>query len=255
MSKKVKLILIVLSAFSLKEAQGQEIVYQDSSQHQLSIGLNGIQIKDQFNYGLVFNGLDLSVGYIYTRTFETSRLQYEADLRFGANFNKGVGLNWRFMPVDLFWGASLPNRPGYIGGYFADIYAWQLYPELQSGHLFWMTSMEIGPRLSLQVPHKTYTFQFVISNSIAGFISRPSPSTETYYYSLSLGDFIDFAHQDLEISTVNRFNHSSLSLLATKQDWNRLSIGYTFEYFGYFKNPKWHSINHHVSFRWKIARK
>ena len=255
MCNKVKILLVVLSVFSIEGVIGQEVEIQDSTQHELSVGLNGIQIKDQFNYGLVFNGLDLSVGYIYTRTFETSRVQYEADLRFGANFNKGVGLNWKFKPVDIFWGFDLPGHPGYIGGYIADIYSWQLYPELQSGHLYWITSIEIGPEFNFTIPYRTYILELAFSNSIAGFVSRPQPSTETYYYSLSLGDFIDFAHQGLELATLNRFNHSSASLLVSCQDWNRLTIGYNFEYFGYYKNPKWHSMNHHLSFRWKIARK
>ncbi|MFT5168037.1 MAG: hypothetical protein ACI8P3_003276 [Saprospiraceae bacterium] len=124
-----------------------------------------------------------------------------------------------------------------LGPYFSANYRWQLYPELQSGHMFWFTSLEIGPRLMLILPYKTRKFNIVFTNSFAGLISRPTPPTEKYFYSLTIADFIENAHRDLEFGFNNKFNHTNLEIKALHTKGKKLSLAYEFEYFSYYQNP------------------
>lgn len=226
-----------------------------SKRHSISLKTEFIQLKDQFNYGLVFNGLNLGIDYSFTKSFGNGLLEYGAGLGFGANYNKGIGLSWRLKPIDIFYGRKINAKNIYPGAYFASNYQWQLYPELQSGHMFWFTAIEIGPQIVVELPYKARTIKVTFSNSIAGLNSRPVPATELYYYSLQVADFFSNGHQNLKFGTYNRFNHTRLKIELVKKAHKRLGFAYIFEYFGYYQNPKINIMNHALQLKWKIGKK
>jgi len=248
------MILVVILMFSSNS------IAQDSlkhNTHSLTLKTEFFQIKDGFNYGLVFNGLSLAGRYSFEKSMENTVFIYSPGLSFGACFNKGVGLWWGFVPIDIFYGYKIKKsitKPLVIGAYIATNYNWQLYPELQSGHMFWFTSIEIGPQFILTLPLKTRKIKFTFSNSLAGFTSRPEPATESYYYSLTFSDFITNAHSNLEFGSYNLFNHTNFEIELINNKKKRLSIAYEFEYFGYYKEPRLSFISHSLNLIWKIGK-
>ena len=245
--------LFLLLTCHLTVAQEKQI----NKKHAIALKTQFIQIKDDFNYGLVYNGLNLAVEYSFTRSAFNKTFMYSPALGFGPTFNKGVGLFWYFKPIDVFYGFKINSsdtRPFSLGAYFAIDHKWQQYPYLQGGHLFWFSSIEIGPKFSYQFPVKKSRLIISFSNSIAGWNSRPVPSTETYYYSFSFSDFFTSAYSNIKFGSFNLFNHTRLKVEFLRQEDNRLSFAYEFEYYAYFEDPEVKFMSHSLNLIWKLGK-
>lgn len=227
------------------------------TEHTLTLKTQYLQIKDEFNYGLTFQGPNLGIEYALVKSLKKSMFSYTPDLTFGANFSKGVGLAWHFRPVDVYYGFKVSNdppRPLYIGAYFATDYNWQLYPELQSGQLFWWSAFEIGPKLFYELPLDRKLIKLSFSTSLIGWTSRPTPSTETHFYSLKFSDFVNNPHSNLTFGTSNRFNHTRVEVEMKNNAAKRFSIAYAFEYFGYYEAPKISQLTHAIHLKWRLGK-
>jgi len=222
--------------------------------HSVFVKTQFAQYKDQFNYGLVFSGVNLDLGYAFQKKSERRIISYKGELAAGINFNKGPGLVVRLKPVDFFYGFSINDKPVTIGPYFSANYQWQLYPEIQSGHMFWFSTWEIGPQIIVKVSHHSNRITLIFSNSLLGFTSRPEPGTESTYYSLKLIDFIKNGHQNMKFGSFNNFNHTDLQLGFQNNKWKRLSLFYSFEYFGYYQDPKLGIIYHSINLNFKLGK-
>lgn len=75
--------------------------------HSLSLNVSYVQIKDQFNYGLSFGGLNLAGAYELRYHADRLDLSYGAALGMGAVHEKGVGILLRLKPLDGFAGFGL----------------------------------------------------------------------------------------------------------------------------------------------------
>jgi hypothetical protein len=110
---KIRFTTHLTIVFLLVTIFSNSLKAQDSSnykEHRINFGLQYFQIKEAANYGLVFNGLNLALGYDFTKETNRGLTGYSTDLAFGVNFRKGAGLNWHFKPIDLFYGFQLLNR-------------------------------------------------------------------------------------------------------------------------------------------------
>lgn len=249
---KLTLLLFILFSIGLN---GQDSTHY--KQHRLGFQTQFFQVKEGANYGLVFNGLNLVIAYDFVTEANKRLTTYSADLAFGVNFNKGTGLNWHFKPVDFFYGFEIVNKTQqklHLGPYVAANYQWQIYPELQSGHMFWFSIIDIGPKAVYRMPIGNKNFKISLSNSIAGFASRPVPSTETHFYSFQFSDFLTNAHKNLEFGSFDLFNHTNFEFEWLKVNKKRLSIAYEFEYFGYYKDPKLSYLTHAINLYWKLGK-
>jgi len=230
----------------------QDNVSGASPIHTISFNTQYIQIKDEFNYGLVFSGPNLVAGYSFTRITDMDILRYSPEVGFGGVFNKGAGFAWRFKPIDFFYGRNLTSKRIKIGGYLAADYQWQQYSELQGGRLFWFSTIEFGPKIEWSIPYKSGIVNFDFSNSLAGFTSRPEPSTETYYYEFSFSEFISVAHQNLSFGSFNQFNRTKIGVCIHPNSWKHLTMGYHFEYFVYYKEPALRFTSHSINLNWNL---
>jgi len=247
-----KLILGLFAILYSINLYSQDISSEPSQTHTVSFKTQYIQIKDDFNYGLVFSGPNLVAGYSFSRISANDILSYSPEIAFGGVFNKGAGFVWRFKPIDIFYGLNITRKQITVGGYVATDYQWQQYSELQGGRLFWFSTIEIGPRIEYVLPYKSGVININFSNSLAGFTSRPELSTETYYYEFSFSEFISVANQNLTFGSFNLFNRTKLGVTIQPDSWKRLTMGYSFEYFGYYKNPTLSFISHSININWKI---
>jgi hypothetical protein len=246
----VLLIIILLNADALfAQDTGREIY------HAITFKSRFIQLKDEFNYGLVHNGLYLGGEYSMNSETDKAAFIYKAGFDFGASYKKGLGMIWSFSPFDLYYGLSLNRDPEMkikLGPYTAGYYKWQLYPELQSGKLFWISSYEVGPRLLISLPYKNKIFSASVSGSIVSLNSRPKVKTEEYFYSLKLGDFIRNPHSNMTVGLQNVFNHVDVILELKDRD-KRRSICYEFEYISYASAPAFKYITHCINLKWRIG--
>jgi hypothetical protein len=220
--------------------------------HTLSFKTQYIQVKDALNYGLVYNGPNLGVAYSYKKSTDENMLTYSPEVYFGGLFAKGGGFSWRFKPIDIFYGLNLKSRHITIGAYLSTDYQWQQYPELHGGRLYWFSSIEIGPKIAYELHTNSYLLNICFSNSLAGFTSRPKQTNEPYFYSFSLSEFINVANQNLDFGSFNQFNRTKLEIKLNPDSWKRFSIGYSFEYFGYYQEPSLSYLSHSFNLNWKI---
>ena len=188
-----KLLNILVSFCFLLALLASEVLAIDKkySSQTITYKMQFNQYKDEFNYGLVYNGINLGCRYAYEIESNNNLFAVSPEFGFGANFNKGVGLAWRFRPIDLFYGwevTKINDKSFFLGGYLATNYGVQLYPELQSGHSLWMTTVEIGPEVSFQLEVLEELVDINFSVSLAGLTSRPKFETETHFYSLAFKD-------------------------------------------------------------------
>jgi hypothetical protein len=255
MNRLIRLIFLVYIALFSSMLMAQDRVIHKN--HSLSLNIQFIQIKDEFNYGLVFSGVNLGVRYSFVKTSDRYTLSCAPDLAFGPNFKKGIGIAILFRPINLFYGFNVTKsnvKPLTIGPYLATNYQWQAYPELQSGHMFWFTSLEAGPRLLLMMPFKGKLFKITLSNSIAGWTSRPEPATETTFYSIKFSDFFRNAHSNLQFGSYNLFNHTNFEIELVNTKGKKLSVAYEFEYFGYYQEPRYQCLLNTLNLKWKIGK-
>ena len=170
---------------------------------------------------------------------------------------KGIGLGLILKPVDFYYGFKLSERGSVklvLGPYLAGIYKWQLYPELQSAQMFWISSWEIGPRLRLSIPLKGRTLNFSLANAVLSLNSRPDLAKEEYYYSLSLSDILSNPHSNMKPGFQDLHNHIMLGLSWVLPD-RRFTIGYELEYESYSDYPEFKYILHTIGLNWKIGKK
>ena len=243
-------ILLLNNGVLLAEDRGKNM-------HQsISLKSSFIQIRDEFNYGLVHNGLDISGEYTLTLSGEKNTFMYHAGLSFGANYKQGLGLAWSFKPLDIYYGFRLDHHSRVsltLGPYVAGYYMWQLYPELQSGKMFWISSYEIGPRILMSLPLKSRTLHFSFSNSLVSLNSRPEWRTEEYFYSLTFADFITNPHSNMTFGYLEVFNHTQILLGLSHAD-KKMSVAYEFNFIGYQESPTFKYVSHSIVLKWKIGK-
>lgn len=216
-----------------------------------------VQVKDQFNYGLVHRGINLGGIYSLRASLPNMDLLYRAEVGMGLDWNHGIGLLLSLKPLDGYAGFILNAGPGkrfLLGPYVAGYYMWQLYPELQSGQMFWFSSYEAGPRFEAELPVRKNTLLLTGSAALAGIQSRPEYQTESYYYSSTTMDFITKPHEGMTVGFPVRFNHVEIGLELVRPG-KRFSLGYAFKYLGFRDEPSFQYVSQSIDLTWKIGTK
>lgn len=232
------------------------VIAFSSNNNSLSLKTNFFQIKDEFNYGLVYSGVNLGGEYQYFIEKDKNFYSSSSELGFGVDFNKGVGLNLMIKPYDVYYGWKIDVEDVEVialGLYTSANFNWQLYPHLQSGHMFWYTTFEAGPKAIVTLPVFSKNFRISLSNSLLGVYSRPEPSTETYYYSLGFMDFVENAFSDLEFGLANELYHINLEIEMLPKASDRLSFAYEFDYISLNGEPSLDFLSHSINLKWKLG--
>jgi hypothetical protein len=200
-----------------------------------------LQTKESLNYGLVFRGPMLDFGMNWSKHYKSTILSYGYKLGFSLLSTRDVlGANLKIKPLELSYLKEIVNNKFKIGigPSFKSEYNYQVYPDVQSGYLFWYTNYNVGFTCNSEIPIFDKKIQINFTNSLMGFISRPSKYEDPYYYDIRFSDFVRYAHQDFKFLSFNGFDNSTIELLYKFSPDSRLAISYVFEYFGYYKNPQ-----------------
>jgi hypothetical protein len=246
-----KLIKIIIIGIILSNGI-QPLNAQIKQSH--SIVLSFLQMKDEFNIGMVFNGIQLK--YIYGITWETggSEITYQPSLDFGIAWTRemtaykiGVSI------VNVTWYMPIYQNDGHMlraGAHFAGNYNYQLYPDLHGGHLFWASEIGLSPVLKYQYQFNNSRIAGTLQNSLLGFVSH-TEHNEPYFYSFKASDFFIRPHTNMEFGSFNNYNHTKLSLEFTPNIEKIHSFLYEFDYLGIWYDTKYQQINH--SLIWKMS--
>lgn len=245
-------ILILFFAVHLSTLAAEHTA---QTQHSVSFQSNYFQIKDEFNYGLVVNGMNVGFGYELEKMNQQRLFSYGTELALGLGYGKGFALNGHIKPFDFYYGMKLNEASKvYLGAYSAANYQWQLYPELQSGHMFWFSSLELGPRLHATVQLGNRSINLSASNSLAGLSSRPALSTEQYFYSLKLADFLGNPHSNISFGSFNVMNHTNLKIELPNGKGKRLKLAYEFDYLAHYQATRVDYLTHTLKLSWTLGK-
>lgn len=211
MKAKIHLILsliwLLLILIPIRNSQAQE---QKPSSY-FDFGAGFFQVKDEKNYGLVFNGGMLNTSYLLRRHSGNHLFNYKVDFGFGPSFAKGIaGINFKLNPVKIDYCFRLAGNSSfslYLGPYAGINYQFQLYPELQSGHMLWFTFYDLEPRLILKAEPWEQQFRFSFAAALVGLVSRSVEMNEVYYYSLNVFEIIGNMHSHFKAGSLNVMNH------------------------------------------------
>lgn len=251
--QRLLIILLLLSGRANGFAQNA------STGSVLAIEPQFFQLKDQRNYGLVFNGGNITLGYTLQKQSGENLFHYDSEFGFGAGFSKGIaGMNFHLKPVGLSYCFRLAQGEKstlYIGPYVAMNYYFQLYPELHSGHLQWFTFYDLGPRFTIYTRFRGQAFRIQLANSIFGLVSRPTEMNETYYYTLNFSDLVRKLHSNFRAGSFNLLNHTDFELEWRQIGNSNKSLAYRFEYFHFMDEPKLQYLVHAISYRIMLGGK
>lgn len=209
------------------------------------INLNYNQIKDELNYGLVNNGMNLGIEFVNLNKRPEKYGTLAASLDLGINTNKGIGANIVFKPIK-YYSPNIYSKFDF-SLYFETIYNWQMYPDLHSGHLFHLSSYEIG---FTYAPQKDFglDFNFLIKSSLLSLNSKKNWVREEQYYSFDFIDFFRVVNQDLNFNLIGNYYHIELWFPFYKT--NSKEFMYNFEFYYLKDKTDIKILNHGIKIQW-----
>lgn len=215
------------------------------------MNLNFNQIKDELNYGLVNNGLNLGIEYLNNR-YRSYFGMISASLDLGLNYKKGVGANIILKPIKYKTPYIFTEFNSFsefnISLYFDAIYNWQMYPELQSGHLFHLSSYEIGIFQYNSFEILDIKLDCFIKSSFLSLNSKKNWDREEQNYSFDFVDFFRVVNQDLNFNLIGNYYH--LELWLPFYVINNTSFVYNFEFYYLKDKTDIKIINQGVKIAW-----
>lgn len=220
---------------------------QDIKQHNHNLSINYLQIKEEMNHGLVFRGP--GINYSFSLFKKNSQGEIHYDVLFGLTYLQTRDIaagNINFIPLKLDYlfscnGGNLKLGPSLIADY-----NYELYPDLQSGYSYWFTNFCVGGILTYKFSIAAHKLALSLNTSIMGFTSRQPAYYDPYFFDLSLGDIMQFVHQDLTFGSWNRFNRTEFEIIWHPRTESRLAFAYVFNYHGYYVEPELSMVNQSV---------
>jgi len=225
---------------------------QVSQSHSIVIGF--IQLKDQSNLGMVFNGVQLEYRYGLQWEINDHVILYQPKLGLGVGFNHGlIAAQMNIAPINVTW--TMPfyeqNRHTIRGGVnFITDYNYQVYVNYHSTNLFWTNEIGLSPIIRYSYQWDNKRINAALQNSLLGFTSH-TKGYDTYFRSTYPRDFFVKPHENLNFGSFNNYDHTNVSLEFIPDIFKMHSFVYEFDYLGFFKGMQFHRINH--NFLWRMS--
>ena len=222
------------------------------TKNELSVYGGFIQLKEELNQSMVYNGPQLGLHYGRNWFFEKWELRYKPKLALGIPFNRSMeAINIRFVPVDF--SGLIPvyqtdERCFRVGLNFGADYNYQAYPEQQSAHLFWYGEIGIAPCFEYEYQWNERKIKLFLQNSLAGFVSRTEYFND-YFYSFKLADFFTNPHQNMQFGSFDKYEHSKAAIEYFPDNSKNNSFTLGFEYIDSHFGKRFQSLNYYL--QWK----
>ena len=225
---------------------------QVKQSHSIVIGF--LQLKDQFNLGMVFNGVQLEYRYGIKWVINDHEILYQPELGAGLAFNRGmIGGQIHFAPVNVTWAMPFYEKNGHSirgGANFISDYNYHYY-ELNDGPLFWTAEIGISPVVQYAYQWDNKRINLGLQNSLFGFTSHRQ-GYDPYLWSFTWRDFVVDPHKNLKFGSFNNYNHTNISLEFVPNISKIHSFAYEFDYLGFFWGNQFHRINHNLFWRMSL---
>ncbi|MEO1261746.1 MAG: hypothetical protein AAFZ15_23280 [Bacteroidota bacterium] len=221
----------------------------------LSINVSYLELKDEFNHGLVFRGPDIGLEYGIQRLDGKKYFEYVAVLGAGGKTTAGTwGFRWLLSPLNVHYSWKIKDGENFnlfIGPSARVNYNIQNYPELHTGPIIWMGNYDVGVQLSSFISIKKKLVELKLNTNAIGWQSRPEQERNPYYYSAGFGENFSDLHKNLELGGVDKFNQTTFEarLFLDKKNKAR-SISYLFFYTGYYDRPEFTEVFHAIKYTW-----
>jgi hypothetical protein len=167
-------------------------VYSQISQSH-SIVVSFLQLKDQLNLGMVFNGVQLEYRYGLQWKINDHKILYQPKIGFGVGFNRGMaGAQVHIAPINVTWNMPFYEQNGHTirgGVNFNADYNYQAYPFLHDAHLFWTSEIGLSPVINYSFQWDNKRINVGLQNSLLGFTSHIQ-KYDPHFYSLTAKDFL-----------------------------------------------------------------
>jgi hypothetical protein len=220
--------------------------------HQLS--LRYIQSKDQLNNGLLFNGGNLVYQFGIEKATDDAFNGFNTEIGVGVIFRDGLlGIDIGLKPIDFLYALCIYSKNKtklFLGPKIEASFRGQLYPDLQMGHLLWLTSYSLGPQMIVNhtISEKKY-LRFTASSSLLVLTSRRQ-KIDDHFFSLKFTDIVADLRSKMQFGSFNSFNDTKLTLeLIAKGAKRQWAIGYALSILGYTDTPSFQNATHSLTFK------
>jgi hypothetical protein len=253
---KKTLILVIFLSLLLFCNQAAAQIKSRTKQSSIYVSSGLFEMKEEANLGMVFKAPQISGGLTLERPVKDNILIYQNRITLGPAFSRGMmGFPLSVKPVDLFYGINVVEKSTrfYLGPTLKIDYNLQCYPDLHSGFLFWVTDYHVGIGGLLELPLNKILIRMQLSNSVAGFISRPEAERDPYFFSLRFSDIMSSIHQDFSFGSCGLFNNTIFELgIFPGKDNHGFCVSYYMEYFVYSKKPEIAYLHHSIKINFPL---
>lgn len=233
-------------------------VLESKSENIFSAGIGANQLYESHNHGLIFNGYDLVFSYKYKINKSDSKLEFASELILGISTSRGIlGLNTILKPISFTYLKKIDLIDGYrsfIGFTLSNRYQLSLYPDLQMGDNFWLTSYYISPIINISKEVNNDLIELAMSNSLLGLYSRTQSEIDPYYFSLAFSDIISDLHSDFKFGLPDLANNLNLQVSYIFDYKNPShSLSYKLEKSSYYDNPRFEFLSHFIQYNYHFG--
>ncbi|MCL2247153.1 MAG: hypothetical protein FWC10_08620 [Lentimicrobiaceae bacterium] len=229
--------------------------------HSHNVVIGSSQIKDKFNLGMVFSGVQMEYRCGLMWKIHDHEIQYQPKLGFGIGFNsKMIGDVKRFpsgkekshamlsyevkiAPINVNWIVSLPRNWPFkeesghtikVGLNFTMDYSYQAYLDLHGANMFWASEIGISPIIQYYYHWNNKKIGVRLQNSLLGFTSHTQKVDHYYYYffALDASDWFKKPHENMRFGSFNNYNHTNISFEFVPNTNKKHSFLYELDYFG-----------------------
>ena len=219
-----------------------------------SIVIGSLQLKDEFNLGMVFNGAQLEYRYSLKWEINDHEILYQPKVGAGLAYNREMtGGQIHIAPINVTWTMPFYVKNGHTirgGANFVTDYNYHFY-ELNDSPLFWTAEIGFSPvmQYGYQWDNKRVTVN--LQNSLFGFTSHRQ-GYDPYLWIMDWKDFVVEPNKNFKFGSINNYNHTNISLEFVPNISKIHSFAYEFDYLGLFWGNQFHRINHNLFWRMSL---
>jgi hypothetical protein len=222
------------------------------SKNEISIYAGFVQLKDEFNQGMVYNGPQIGVQYQRNWFFEKWELRYNPKIAYGLLFTRKMDLsNINIVPVDFLGIVPVYQKDGHtlrVGLNFATNYSYQMYSSQHMSNLFWYSEIGIAPCIEYTYQWKQSKIRLFVQNSLLGFVSH-TESIGHYFYSYKFSDFFVRPHQNMKFGSFDKYSHTNASIEYVPNVSKKHSVSLGVEYVDCYFSKRFQTLNYYL--QWK----
>jgi hypothetical protein len=217
--------------------------------NEISVYAGFLQLQDELNQSMVYNGTQLGFHYQRYWLFENWEMRYKPKIALGVPFNRSmIAANIRFVPVDFSAMKQISQTGFRVGLNFAADYSYQAYPHQHAAYLFWHGSIGIAPCFEYTYQWNERKIKVFLQNSLAGFVSR-TESVSHYFYSFKLSDFFTQPHQNMQFGSFDKYVHFNASIEYAPNVSKNYSFAFGVEYIDNYFSNRFQTLNYYL--QWK----